>query len=224
MAWKTPGLPLQNHTCTGKNQHTSRRTIITKRSGYHRRRQRTSTHSGVRIPEHLWRQLGRITGTTHCGCTTPPQGNDRMMGGTIANPHNTRTGTSRMEEHRHWQIHNPTRWRNSERDCRKLAQQEQTPQKRQNHTKNTMAIPLAGSATMARTIHQRMHHLSTKQEPYPPTTNPTLQNTSSRKCTTLHTDCNGPHYRTTQEQGIWQHSHDSWSWMHTRCNLPTIDL
>ena len=75
---------------------------------------------------------------------------------------------------------------------------------------------------MARTIHQRMHHLSTKQEPHTPTPNPTIQNTSTRQCTTIHTDCNGPHHRTTQKQGIRQYPYNSQPRMHLRRNIPTL--
>ena len=53
---------------------------------------------------------------------------------------------------------------------------------------------------MARTIHQRMHHLSTKQKSHTLTLNSALQNPSSRRCTTLYPDRNGSYHGITKEQ------------------------
>ena len=71
-------------------------------------------------------------------------------------------------------------------------------------------------------LHQRMHNLPTKQEPYAQTKDPLIQNPIRPRSQTLFTHCYGPNHWPTQQQGLRRYPHYRRPQMFLRCNISSL--
>ncbi len=93
---------------------------------------------------------------------------------------------------------------------------------RRNHQESLGPLLLARGTNLDRAIRQRMHNLSTKQEPHAPNEDPPVQNHGAERQPPVLPSGHGPNHGTPQEPRARQHTNHRRSWVLTGRPLPTL--
>jgi hypothetical protein len=97
-----------------------------------------------------------------------------------------------------------------------------TPQVRRNTTQDAEMILVAQDERIDYRIHQRMHHMLTKQNPYPSQENTHLLHSLWSRNTTLWKHIHGPNYRSPATMRTWCNPNHCRLRMFVGCPLPTL--